>query len=66
MKGILASPFHLQVVILFFGGFYMLALSSQYGTLASTRCRYEEVGHSDDKSTNGEYGILCIGNSITR
>jgi hypothetical protein len=44
----------------------MLALCSQFSTSAAKNCRYHDNGHTDDKSTNGEYGILCVGNSITR
>lgn len=65
MKGVVASPHVLQIIILGFSFFYLSASCTQFFYNALTNCHYVQNGHDDVDETAGEYSTLCIGNSIT-
>jgi hypothetical protein len=65
MKGIHASPHYLQILILLFSSFYLLASCTASIYEAITSCRYLVNDHDDANETNHEYSIDCIGSSIT-
>jgi hypothetical protein len=65
MKGIHASPHYLQIIILLFSSFYLLASCTASIYEAITSCRYLANDHDDANETNHEYSIDCIGSSIT-
>lgn len=68
MKGIHASPHYLQILILLFSSFYLLAscTASIYDAITSCQLNQQPSSSYDDPSvTNHEYSIDCIGSSIT-
>jgi hypothetical protein len=66
MKGIHASPHYLQILILLFSSFYLLASCTASIYDAITSCRYLlSEDHDDPNETNHQYSIDCIGSSIT-
>ena len=65
MKGYLGSPHYLQVLILSFSCFFLLGSFVQFVINATNNCTYYNNDYTDSKTTNNEYYIECIGDSIT-
>jgi hypothetical protein len=65
MKGIHCRPHFLQIAVLLFSSFYLMASAAQFVYEAMVHCRYNANDHDDAADTDHEYAILCVGNSIT-
>lgn len=66
MQGVKTSPHYLQILILLFSSFYLLASCTASIYDAITNCRYMTSGYDGDPNeTNHQYSIDCIGSSIT-